>query len=100
MMLQSQMHHYSNDIFCKDLFLMGFFFNIIRKLFGQKSKFRPGDQVQLDAGGPLMIVLQVETNPKTIEAIVHCKWYDNETKSTRTNLFYESQLKPFDWSNP
>lgn len=39
------------------------------------DKFSPGDQVQLQSGGPYMTV------DKTVNFIVHCIWFvDNETK--------------------
>jgi uncharacterized protein YodC (DUF2158 family) len=67
------------------------------RLFGPKSKFKLGDSVEIEDGGSLMVVIEVITNSHLKEPILNCKWYDEHTKSDRTNLFSESKLKPFDW---
>jgi uncharacterized protein YodC (DUF2158 family) len=63
-------------------------------------KFRIGDQVQKITGGPLMIVQSVELIKRSNAHLVTCKWYDTDTKESRTNIFREEQLKVFDWYNP
>ncbi|MFZ6009706.1 MAG: hypothetical protein ACOYXT_05100 [Bacteroidota bacterium] len=68
--------------------------------FGPKTKFKEGDTVQEYEGGPLMVVLRIEVSRRTKNVILNCQWYDAETKTTRTNLFFEEQLRPFDWNNP
>ena len=77
------------------------FVYILRKLglLPAPSKFKVGDQVQLISGGPLMIVESVELIKKTGNYLIGCKWFDKETQSSRTNLFTQEQLKPFDWYN-
>jgi uncharacterized protein YodC (DUF2158 family) len=47
-----------------------------------------------------MIVQWIQVSKKTRCVTLNCKWFDNETKSNRTNLFKEEQLVPFDWHNP
>jgi uncharacterized protein YodC (DUF2158 family) len=69
----------------------------LSRFFGPKTKFHPGDQVQSSGGGPLMIVQWVRVNQDKKTITVNCKWFDSETQSTRTNLFTENQLVPFDW---
>ena len=76
--------------------------DLLRKfgILSPERKFKVGDQVQQINGGPLMIVQSIEVVPKTKDILISCKWYDKETKETRTNLFKEEQLKLFDWYNP
>jgi uncharacterized protein YodC (DUF2158 family) len=73
---------------------------LLQKFFSSKTKFRPGDYVSPHKGGPLMIVQSVNVDRKTKSITLNCKWFDNETKSTRSNIFAETQLIPFDWDNP
>jgi uncharacterized protein YodC (DUF2158 family) len=74
--------------------------DLYSRLLGQKTKFHEGDYVQSCKGGPLMIVQWIEVNRKNKSVTLNCKWFDSDSKSTRTNLFYEDQLMPFDWNNP
>jgi uncharacterized protein YodC (DUF2158 family) len=77
------------------------FYDLKSRLTGPLSRFNVGDSVQLKDGGPLMVVIEVFTSRKMPEPLIHCKWYESETKETRTNIFHESALKLFDWySNP
>ena len=47
-----------------------------------------------------MIVQSVELIKRSNTHLVTCKWYDTDTKESRTNIFREEQLKAFDWYNP
>lgn len=47
-----------------------------------------------------MIVQRIEVNRNLKTVTLNCKWFDNETKSVRTNIFSENDLTPFDWDNP
>jgi uncharacterized protein YodC (DUF2158 family) len=72
--------------------------NDIRKfLFAPSSDFKAGDSVELKSGGPLMIVTHVFCKRNMNQPLIHCKWYDRERKTTRTNLFLERDLRKFDW---
>lgn len=71
---------------------------IRKRLFGPKSKFNVGDSVQLLEGGPLMVVTEVFSARDMTQPLIDCKWFDSETKTTRTNLFSEKDLKAFDWN--
>jgi uncharacterized protein YodC (DUF2158 family) len=66
-------------------------------VFGPDSCFKCGDTVELKDGSHLMQVIEVMRNRKLKEALIQCKWYEPETKETRTNIFRESRLKFFDW---
>lgn len=59
-----------------------------------------GDSVQLRSGSPdhLMIVIEVVHDHHIEEPLVHCQWYESETRETRKNIFPESALIPFDWA--
>jgi uncharacterized protein YodC (DUF2158 family) len=74
--------------------------NLINLLLKPNSRFKTGDHVQSFKGGPLMIVQWIKVDKKNHVTIVSCKWFDNETKSNRTNIFVEEDLTPFDWHNP
>jgi uncharacterized protein YodC (DUF2158 family) len=76
---------------------MGFLSSIIYVFNSPKARFKPGDHVQSSEGGPLMIVQRVEKCRKSDTLMLSCKWFDPETKSTRTNIFSEKQVVPFDW---
>lgn len=67
------------------------------RMFGPWPKFKKGDSVQCTAGTDLMVVQWVKILDRT-RIMYFCKWYDPLTKSTRTNMFKENQLKQFDWS--
>ena len=73
---------------------------IKQKLFTRKSRFRVGESVQLNDGGHLMVVTEIFSGKKFDEPLINCKWYESDQKITRTNLFPESRLKPFNWYNP
>jgi uncharacterized protein YodC (DUF2158 family) len=73
--------------------------DLFTKFLSSRTKFRTGDHVQSHQDGPLMIVQWVQVNRKTKSVTLSCKWFDSETKSTRTNLFNENDLIPFDWNN-
>jgi len=66
------------------------------RLFGPRPKFKKGDSVQSTSGTELMVVQWVKILDKT-RIMYFCKWYDPATKSTRTNMFKEDQLRQFDW---
>jgi len=69
------------------------------RLFGPRPKFKKGDSVQSRSGTELMVVQWVKILDKT-RVMYFCRWYDPITKSTRTNIFKEDQLKQFDWYEP
>lgn len=73
---------------------------IKQKIFGSKSRFLIGESVQLKNGGALMVITEIFAGKKFSEPLINCKWYESEQKITRTNLFPESSLKPFDWYKP
>jgi uncharacterized protein YodC (DUF2158 family) len=79
---------------------MALYTRIVEKLLGPKSRFRCGDYVQTCKGGALLIVQWIKVNRKTRTITLSCKWFDNDAKSTRTNIFTEDQLTPFDWNTP
>ena len=63
-----------------------------------KPKFKLGDCVQLTDGGyDPMIVINVYDSLELNHVLIECKWFDTQSKSTRTNLFLQEQLAPFDW---
>ena len=68
-----------------------------KRLFGPRSKFKVGDSVQLHEGGHLMVVTQIFSDPAMSQPLIDCKWFESETKATRTNLFSEADLEIFDW---
>ena len=69
-------------------------------IFKPDTKFKVGDQVQQINGGPLMIVQSIEMLKNSNGYLVTCKWFDTDTKESRTNLFKPEQLKLFDWYHP
>lgn len=74
--------------------------DVVMKLIGPKPKFNKGDSVQCVSGNEndLMVVQWHKVVGKSV-IMYSCKWYDSETKSTRTNIFSEDQLKKFDWDH-
>jgi uncharacterized protein YodC (DUF2158 family) len=66
------------------------------RLFGPQPKFKKGDSVQTTSGTELMVVQWIKVLDKS-RIMYFCKWYDPVTRSTRTNIFKEDQLKQFDW---
>jgi uncharacterized protein YodC (DUF2158 family) len=70
---------------------------IKRGLFGPISKFKVGQSVQLLEGDCLMVVFEIAFEEQMKEPLIHCQWFDRESKSIRRNLFSEKDLKPFDW---
>jgi uncharacterized protein YodC (DUF2158 family) len=68
----------------------------MHRIFGPTPKFKKGDSVQCVSGDDLMVVQSVKI-PKKSMIMYFCKWYDSKTKSTRTNIFREEQLRQFDW---
>jgi uncharacterized protein YodC (DUF2158 family) len=70
-----------------------------KELLRPKSQFRIGDTVELkDNTGYQMVVREIHKSTAKNDPLIYCQWYDRETKSTRWNLFYESQLKMLDWN--
>ncbi|MGE0773008.1 MAG: hypothetical protein AB7K37_14945 [Cyclobacteriaceae bacterium] len=72
---------------------------LVGRLTTSRCKYQVGDSVQLRSRGNehLMIVIEVMGNHKMEEPLVHCQWYESETRETRKNIFPESALMPFDW---
>lgn len=73
--------------------------DLFNRLTKPQSRYKAGDHVQSCSGGPLMIVQWVKIDKQNNVTIVNCKWFDNATKSNRTNIFVEDDLMPFDWHN-
>jgi uncharacterized protein YodC (DUF2158 family) len=73
--------------------------NIFRKLgfLPPDTKYKPGDQVQLLEGGPIMIVEWVKSSPAFKTSILCCKWFDPKTQQTCMHVFTDDQVKQFDW---
>lgn len=67
-------------------------------IFGPRSRFKPGDAVQLQEGEQLMVVTRIYTSRKMSQPIIECHWSEGSTR--RMNMFVERALKPFDWYHP
>lgn len=75
---------------------------MLRKKLGwlirPKSAFKVGDTVQLKAGGhELMVVIEVINKRGMRRILLNCQWYELATKQTRTNLFPEEHVRPYNW---
>ena len=66
-------------------------------LLGPVSSFKVGDTVQLRKGGDLMVVIEVIKKRGMNRPLLHCEWYELNTKQTRRNLFPEEDIELFDW---
>jgi uncharacterized protein YodC (DUF2158 family) len=65
-------------------------------MFGPVSKFKIGDRVQLVSGGGFMLVTEIIAFPKMREPLIQCKWYDPDTRLTRTHIFAERKIRFFE----
>jgi len=83
----------------KRLYIMALIDKILHPFAKNHGRFAPGDHVQTHKEGPLMIVQWIEVDKRDKSVILHCKWFDSETKSNRTNIFSEDELIAFDWHN-
>jgi uncharacterized protein YodC (DUF2158 family) len=72
---------------------------IANKILGPRTKFNKSDAVQHISGGPLMIVTGIQpVKDKCVQ--VHCRWFDSDSQSMKTQAFPEPELRLFDWYNP
>jgi uncharacterized protein YodC (DUF2158 family) len=69
-------------------------------LFGPLSKFKIGDRVQLVEGEGFMLVTEVIAFPGMKEPLLQCKWYDPESRETKTSIFSESKISFFEGKPP
>lgn len=74
------------------------FYLFYRYINGLTFKFKVGDSVQLNEGGPLMIVTAIHCSWKMPRPLIDCMWSKDNVR--RSNLFLETNLKAFDWYNP
>ncbi len=72
---------------------------LFNKILGPTPKFKKGDTVQSSSCDELMVIQWVKI-VKYSMVMYYCKWYDPNTRSTRSNIFHEEQLIRFDWFNP
>ncbi len=64
----------------------------------QPPRFKVGDHVQRNEGGPLMIIISVKGDEDQGEKLMLCcKWFDSNAGKVVTNVFHEDDVKPFDW---
>jgi uncharacterized protein YodC (DUF2158 family) len=66
-------------------------------VIGPKPKFKIGDSVQLIGNDHLLVIQKIDLNIRERSLVYTCQWFDQETKTSRTNIFEEHQLKLYDW---
>jgi uncharacterized protein YodC (DUF2158 family) len=65
------------------------------QLFGPVPKFKIGDRVQLARGGNFMLVTEIISFAKMREPLIQCKWYEPESRMTKTHIFPQRKLTFF-----
>lgn len=67
-------------------------------IFGPVPKFKKGDAVQCDSNSSRELMVIQERKIKDRSTVIYfCKWYDSDSKTTRSRIFLEEELMPFDW---
>lgn len=67
---------------------------IQRFVSGPRPRFKKGDRVQCLDGSELMTIVWINISKKTNSIMYLCRWFDDRLQTKRTNLFFETQLRP------
>ncbi|MGE0772656.1 MAG: hypothetical protein AB7K37_13150 [Cyclobacteriaceae bacterium] len=78
---------------------MTLFRKVVGKILGRGSKFRVGDTVELrdQPSKNVMVVIEIMDSLRMDKPLIHCQWYESETKQNRKCIFREDDLEFFNW---
>jgi uncharacterized protein YodC (DUF2158 family) len=87
--------------FDNEIFQSGMKLNLIRRflnhLFGPNSKFSIGEGVELKEGSQIMVIVKISSGP-AMEPVIHCECVEPGCSAKVEKMFYESDLRPVDWT--